>query len=64
MKSSGLELTHTWPQVAGTAGAIRLEDFVIPCVEESCSFQQRDANFLNALATTVTTQSIEHTVRP
>lgn len=50
-------------QVAGTAGTMVLSDYVIPATETSCSFQLRDAKFLDALATKVQQKVQSHTVR-
>ncbi len=49
--------------MAGTEGAIRLEDFVIPRSERECSFEVRDRKFLNSAATKIIQRTEERTVR-
>ena len=49
--------------MAGSAGSIRLEDFVIPRTEKVSQFQVRDGKFLEDNATRVAQSAEERTVR-
>lgn len=48
--------------MAGSAGSIRLEDFVIPRTEKVSQFQVRDGKFLEDNATRVAQSAEERTV--